>query len=344
LASAGPSTKPSRLSTEQQREVNRLLTAYRQAGADVEKKAKIVEQAVEIGPAAAKALLVPLDRDLQAAHRHYSGRFQQQAAMAVKKHLRNVERKEVEQLRETVLGLQKLGEGFTKEAIVAKGDPALGRLQRIFILGRSEVLKDSEDLQEERKRLVGLGSLHDKCKNLADGERGEVKLPASKPAPGSATFEQRLQEEEQRDTILAMPMDPQAKATLSANATLAEKLDPEEARAILALNITRCLLGLRVLAIDLGLCEAAREHSQDMEKLKFFSHESPLEGKKSPWDRAKLKGTTASAENIIAGQRDGKGANMAWFHSPGHHKNMLGDHARVGIGRSGTHYTEMCGK
>jgi autotransporter-associated beta strand protein len=119
------------------------------------------------------------------------------------------------------------GEGFTKEAIVAKGDPALGRLQRVFVLGRSEVLKDSEDLPEE---------------------------------------------------------------------------------------------------------------------LKFFSHESPLEGKKSPWDRAKLKGATASAENIISGQRDGKSANMAWFHSPGHHKNMLGEHARVGIGRSGTHYTEMFGK
>lgn len=44
------------------------------------------------------------------------------------------------------------------------------------------------------------------------------------------------------------------------------------------------------------------------------------------------------------GSPDGKVANQAWFHSPGHFKNMLGDHQRVGVGRSGVYFTEEFGK
>jgi uncharacterized protein YkwD len=44
------------------------------------------------------------------------------------------------------------------------------------------------------------------------------------------------------------------------------------------------------------------------------------------------------------GYRDGKAANEGWFHSPGHHKNMLvPDHRRIGVGRSGVYYTEGFG-
>jgi uncharacterized protein YkwD len=141
-----------------------------------------------------------------------------------------------------------------------------------------------------------------------------------------------------------MPMDTQTRAILAENAKLSTQLDPEEARCILALNVTRSLLGLNVLVIDLKLCLAARDHSHDMETKGFFAHESPVPGKKTPFDRAQRMGTTCSAENIASGSREGKAANMMWFHSPGHHKNMLGNHNRVGIGRSGRFFTEMFGK
>ena len=132
---------------------------------------------------------------------------------------------------------------------------------------------------------------------------------------------------------------------LAINARLAEKLDLEEARAILACNLMRNLLGLSALAIDPKLCDAARDHSKDMETLKFFAHESPVPGKKKPWDRAKLFGTTACAENIAMGYHDGRAVNEGWFHSPGHHKNMLtADHVRIGVGRSGVYYSEEFGK
>lgn len=130
---------------------------------------------------------------------------------------------------------------------------------------------------------------------------------------------------------------------LSANARLAEKLDPEEARAILELNLARNLLGLPALLIDLNLCAAARSHSADMEKLHFFSHESPVEGKKTPSDRAKLFGTRADAENIFMGSTSGKSAHEGWFRSPGHHRNQMSNQVRVGVGRNGKYFTQMFG-
>jgi uncharacterized protein YkwD len=159
------------------------------------------------------------------------------------------------------------------------------------------------------------------------------------------TFEQYLENDETLAVGLASPMDPATRATLTQNARLAEKIDPEEARAIVFCNLTRNLLGLSALKIDLKLCEAARDHSTDMEKLNFFAHESPVEGKTTPWDRAKRFGTTANGENIAKGFADGKAVNVGWFHSPGHHKNMLtADFVRIGVGRSGVIYTEEFGR
>jgi uncharacterized protein YkwD len=92
------------------------------------------------------------------------------------------------------------------------------------------------------------------------------------------------------------------------------------------------------------LCEAARDHSEDMQVNRFFAHESPLPGKKTPWDRAKNFGTSASGENIYMGSSDPHGANMGWFYSPGHHKNMFNaGQVRIGLGCTGSHWTQMFG-
>ncbi len=139
-------------------------------------------------------------------------------------------------------------------------------------------------------------------------------------------------------------MSPQTRAVLAFNAQVAGRLDPEEARCVLDLNLTRNLLGLGPVQIDPALTTAARGHSADMERLNFFSHDSPVPGKTTPWDRARLAGTSASGENIAMGTIDGAVANEMWWHSPGHHRNMLGDHTRVGVGRSGKHWTELFGK
>ena len=340
LASAVAAQKsPLSLSPEHRGEVNRLLQEYRAAGKDMEKKQEICGKVVAIEPAAVRLMLAAVERDLQPQLRKYSAKFQAQAAAAAKRKVGEVDLNEVITMRKTVHDLQKLGDGFTKEVIVEKIDPTVQKLRAAFVLDRSEVLDKSPDLQAARKKLEGLGQMWEQC---------QAKLPPPPATEGQdnaapVSFKAYLQGEEELAASLAIPQDPQTRAVLAMNARMAEKIDPEEARAILALNLTRNLLGLPALAIDLALCEAAREHSQDMERLKFFSHQSPVPGKTTPADRAKLAGTTASGENIYAGQRSGKSAHEGWFHSPGHHKNQMGNFSRVGVGRSGTYFTQMFG-
>ena len=96
--------------------------------------------------------------------------------------------------------------------------------------------------------------------------------------------------------------------------------------------------------IDPALCAAARDHAHDMETSNFFSHESPLPGKRTIGDRAQRLGTKADGENIAHGPSVGADAVRMWWYSPGHHKNMLGNYRRVGLGRSGTLWTMMFGR
>jgi uncharacterized protein YkwD len=307
----------------------------------MDKRQEVLDRVLAVGPGAAAIASAAVERELRPLLRHYSSRFQQQAAVAGKRKAQGADLNEVVQLRQKILGLQHRGEGFTKAAIIAEGDPALRRLEEIFIIGRARVLEPSESLKGERKRLEGMGKLWQEC---------QAKIPppaaaAGEDPPKPPNFEEYLEGEERLAAALATPMDANTRTVLAANARLADKIDAEEARTILALNLTRNLLGLSALATDVQLCAAARDHSHDMETLHFFAHESPVEGKKLPWDRARRFGTTASAENIFMGRADGREANTAWFHSPGHHKNMLApDHVRVGVGRSGVHFTELFGR
>jgi uncharacterized protein YkwD len=103
------------------------------------------------------------------------------------------------------------------------------------------------------------------------------------------------------------------------------------------------LLGLAPVLIDPKLHLAARDHSKDMAEKKFFAHDSPVSGKKSPWDRAKRAGTSANAENIFMGNSSPEAANRSWFLSPGHHVNMFGNSRRGGMGRHEGYWTQMFG-
>ena len=100
-------------------------------------------------------------------------------------------------------------------------------------------------------------------------------------------------------------------------------------------------MGKQTLKIDIKLCKAAREHSTDMKKHNFFSHTSPLPGKKTPADRAKKHGTSCRGENIAGGSDMPAKTFMQWFKSPGHHENMMGPHSQIGVGYHETQWTEM---
>jgi hypothetical protein len=138
--------------------------------------------------------------------------------------------------------------------------------------------------------------------------------------------------------------DEEARKILAENRAHAAKYPGDLRIGMDEVNAIRMVCGLRPLAYDLKLCSAAVEHSKDMESQNYFSHEAPSSDKKTPWDRAKLAGTTASGENIYKGGGDAHGAIKGWFLSPGHHKNMLSKSAnRQGLGRSGELWTQMFG-
>ncbi len=123
------------------------------------------------------------------------------------------------------------------------------------------------------------------------------------------------------------------------------RLTKDEREICKLTNLVRKKHGLGKLTIDTGLVATARDHSRDMKTHNFFAHESPVEGKQTPFDRAILFGTTANAENLAAGINNTPAEVVqGWLESPGHRKNLLQpDMKRTGIGRVGNYWTALYG-
>jgi uncharacterized protein YkwD len=109
--------------------------------------------------------------------------------------------------------------------------------------------------------------------------------------------------------------------------------DPVAERQLFDLvNEERVQLGLGALVSDERLVPVARSHSEEMFKLKYFSHESPVTG--SPFDRLKAAGITYSraGENLAYAQSVSI-AHRALIQSPGHRENILRpEFTRLAIG------------
>jgi uncharacterized protein YkwD len=145
------------------------------------------------------------------------------------------------------------------------------------------------------------------------------------------------------DTQLFSLFVKQDQTIMAANAALRSQVPAAEYEQIWLTNLYRILVGKTPYKINPKLCDAAREHSTDMEEHKFFSHESPLPGKRTPGDRARRHGASASGENIYMGSKQPDAAFWAWFGSLGHHKNMLGAYAEIGVGNHNAYWTQMFG-
>jgi uncharacterized protein YkwD len=361
-----------KLSPTQRGRVQQLLADFRHAAGNPARLETTANKLMSIGGPAVSQLLVEVNKQLQPQLQRYGQAFQEQAR-SVQASRGGANTAEVERLRAQVLALKEMP-NLTKDMIVQQGDPAMAKLTEMLVVQPQMVLERSAKLREERAKLLAIGRQWEraqqyliaamqeeeakaKAKRGSRGSRGANQVAANddakaddakakedtESAPPPPNFAKYLEGEEEIAAKLVMPMDNNARETLEANAKLIGKIETEEARAILACNLMRQLLGLNVLKIDLKLCDAARDHSKDMATLNFFAHDSPVPGKTTPWDRAKNFGTTASGENIAAGYADGNAANLGWFHSPGHHKNMLGGHQRIGLGMHGSHYTELFG-
>lgn len=126
---------------------------------------------------------------------------------------------------------------------------------------------------------------------------------------------------------------PENKTTTSAPVQQSTGISALEQQVLTLTNQERAKEGLKPLATDTKLMNAAREKSTDMRTGNYFSHTSPTLG--SPFDRMKALGIEyrAAAENIAMGQRTADEVVKAWMDSPGHRANIMnGTFTHIGIG------------
>ena len=105
-----------------------------------------------------------------------------------------------------------------------------------------------------------------------------------------------------------------------------------EAQMFQLVNEERTNVGLKPLVWDDRILPVARQHSQEMFQLKYFSHTSPVSG--SPFDRLKAaKITYTKAGENLAYAQSVTIAHRSLMDSPGHKANILDPaFTRIAIG------------
>ncbi len=247
-------------------------------------------------------------------------------------------------------------EPLEKQHITDEIDPKLARLGELLLVTPGMVLEHDPALAAEHDALVeeldGVRDWWETWRRAADGwvrldpaNAGDGAGPKKAAPAQTDPWEDAVDDAAAWLSLLAVPMTERDRAVLLANreAAAAGELLPIEAEGVLCHNLIRIQLGLPAQRVDPKLCAAGRDHSKDMKELGFFAHESPVPGKKTPSDRAARFGTSAGAENIAMGMSAAREAIQAWWHSPGHHKNMLGGADRIGLGFYENYWAEMFG-
>jgi uncharacterized protein YkwD len=124
-------------------------------------------------------------------------------------------------------------------------------------------------------------------------------------------------------------------------------LDVRPATLRLSRDATLCLLnrarsrhGLPPLRLNVKLSHAARRHSRDMVRHRYFAHDS--RNGRSPFDRMRATHYVPRNASWWLGENIGWGSGSlaepiamvrAWIHSPPHRANILSRHFRdIGIG------------
>lgn len=242
--------------------------------------------------------------------------------------------RQIRQYRKDFMMVYQLNEAAMKPLLKTKSMPAIKGLKKLIMPSAEQVFATAPaTLNRQRKIVLILAKFRDAIVDTAvlhDEEKAEEKIISK--------------EKDAISSVAGLPRD--GLRIIGDNDKIAakENVPDDERKGIREVNEWRLLLGLNALIIDSKLCDASRGHSEDMERHKFFAHESPLAGKKTPWDRAANEGTKASGENIYMGSTLPAAANKGWFYSPGHHKNMFkGSHKQIGLGRYGRHWTQMFG-
>lgn len=335
--------------------VRQAVAVLRDARFGPEDRDDAIDRLLELGTAGPVALaehmegaLAKHEKRASKARQRFLKDFDKAAAKYLSKRLDRDAQAAVEEAR-AVIRRHSVDPNLAKETIVAESDPAFARLEELLCVSVEQVFGWDEDLAEDHAALRE--SILAGAQLWTDWQRAEEALRA-KGAEGRALADaldrpeatpptkKEFGAELDRHAELARPMSKSDARVFASNAERAAEIDPLEYEGIRAMNLRLVLIGLPAMAIDVKLCAACRDHSKDMHEVGFFAHESPVPGKKTFGQRASNFGTSARAENIAAGHRDGPSAILGWWHSPGHHRNMLGGHSTVGLGRFEAHWTQ----
>jgi uncharacterized protein YkwD len=332
---ASPPTAPTGmegLTAEQKLEAKARLEEYQKSAFDPLERRSVIREVLRLSRPVQTVFLGVVEADTTKALTSYRAMFKKTADNLAQNRETKEVKEEIKRLRAAVMSLHAMGGSLTKEKIVEIGDPALKKLTSYATFNREGVIKADATMDIPRERLLALLTCRQDLRKALAINDGKDFPP------------EKLLEEERSIADKPAPLDRDAQKVMEANKKLQIGVPAEEIEGVRVTNQLRATLGLSALVIDPKLCNAARGHSKDMVEKKFFAHESPVPGKKTPWDRAKLAGTSASAENIFAGSAKPEDAVMAWWHSPGHFVNMLNPgHKRMGMGRHEGDWTQMFG-
>ncbi len=319
------------LTDEKRSEASALFEEYTSRTASPPAQTEFVVKLVALGPEISAILYKQIHPAWESALKTYEQKFAAAAASLAQSRKSGEDSQKIEVLRSTLRRLRE-SDNLTKDMLKSEGEPALNALRDLASIDSDHVLRHNPDLATLRQNLLVISEHRDLARDKA--------VLLTEPS-----FDEDKLQKRETEALSAHPdgADRDSLAILAENDRLASQIDPAEAAGIRDLNSIRILLGLRPVLLDPKLNLAAKGHSEDMEKRGFFTHESPVSGKETPWKRARLAGTSANAENIFAGSGDPVAANRAWFLSPGHHKNMFGNHARAAMGNYGSHWTQMFG-
>ena len=134
-------------------------------------------------------------------------------------------------------------------------------------------------------------------------------------------------------TLFVTKLDADQRQSLDLPSDLALDNDPQaEAQMVALVNEERANAGLPALVVDPRLVPVARQHSEEMFRLKYFGHQSPVKG--SPFDRLEAAGIRYSraGENLAYAQSVAV-AHRGLMQSEGHRENILRpEFTRIGIG------------
>ncbi len=106
-----------------------------------------------------------------------------------------------------------------------------------------------------------------------------------------------------------------------------------ERQVVELVNQRRAAYGLGALTLSSTLSNGARLKAQDLQKNRYFDHNSPTYG--SPFDMMRSLGIQygSAGENIAMGYSSASAVVEAWMNSPSHRANILNArYTKIGVG------------